>query len=55
VSGYSQTGPSINQYVFISEAYLKDVGGTWYGKLSGENQSSPSVDITYILYYFYKQ
>jgi hypothetical protein len=55
VSGYSQTGASINQIVYISEAYLKQDSGTWRGKLSGDNRSDPSVAITYNLYYFYKQ
>jgi hypothetical protein len=52
VRGFGQSGPT-PVICYVSEAYLQDIAGTWYGKMSGQNVSG--VDVTYNLYYFYKQ
>jgi hypothetical protein len=49
--GFGQTGPT-PVLVYISEAYFSNIGGTWYGVMSGENQTV--TDVSYNLYYYYR-
>jgi hypothetical protein len=49
--GFGQTGPTPVPF-YVAEAYFSNVGGTWYGVMSGQNQTV--TDLSYNLYYFYK-
>jgi hypothetical protein len=49
--GFGQTGPTPVLF-YVSEAYFSNVAGTWYGYMSGENQTV--TDVGYNIYYYYR-